>query len=283
MSDQLDARSPNSSCQVRCRAARGSRAPTARRRRRWSRARRCARRGAAATRLTGSTAPIIGTKARPVANGDSPLTRWKYRLKHEDQSVERDIDEQADQRGQREHPVAEQRQRQHRLRRARFLPDEQKRRAPPRPTKPAITNGWSQPSAPPSMMRRRREQPSAAIAAIWPGRSISRCPMARGLAGIAPGQPQPGETDRQVDQKDRAPADQRDQRAADQRSRGQREARAGRPDADRTSARLLVGIGVAEQRQRIRHQDRRRQAPGRRVPRSGSRRRAQARMRARPP
>ena len=85
-------------------------------------------------------------------------------------------------------------------------------------------------------------------------------PRARGLAGKTPGQPQAGKPDRQIDQKDRAPAYQRDQAAADQRTGRQRDARAGRPDGDRASARLVVDIGVAEQRERIRHENGRRHA-----------------------
>src|SRR5665213_2266802 len=79
----------------------------------------------------------------------------------------------------------------------------------------------------------------------------------RGLRGIAPAQPQPGKTDRQIDKEDRAPADQRDQSAADQRPGGKRQARTGRPDADRAATLLVVRIGVAEQRQRVWNQDRR--------------------------
>ncbi|MEZ0054746.1 hypothetical protein ABIF26_000254 [Bradyrhizobium elkanii] len=79
--------------------------------------------------------------------------------------------------------------------------------------------------------------------------------MPRGFTGKAPGEPQAGQADRQVDQKDRAPADQRDQSAADERAGGQRKARARGPDPDRASPRLLVFVGMAEQRQRVRHQD----------------------------
>ena len=48
-------------------------------------------------------------------------------------------------------------------------------------------------------------------------------------------QPQAGETDRQVDQKDRTPAEERDQRAANQGTRSQREARARGPDGNRAA------------------------------------------------
>ncbi|MET4035390.1 hypothetical protein ABMB68_006882 [Bradyrhizobium sp. RT4a] len=100
--------------------------------------------------------------------------------------------------------------------------------------------------------------PNAAIAASWPGRSISRA-RPRGLAGVAPAQPQAGKTDRQVDQEDRAPADQRDQCAADEGTGSERQARSGGPDRHGAATRAGVHIGMIEQRQGIRHQDRRRQ------------------------
>ena len=59
------------------------------------------RRGA--SRLAGSTMPIIGTKASPVATADRPLILLEVEAEHEDQAVEGDVDEEADQRGQREH------------------------------------------------------------------------------------------------------------------------------------------------------------------------------------
>jgi hypothetical protein len=82
----------------------------------------------------------------------------------------------------------------------------------------------------------------------------------RRLAGKAPGQPQSGEPDRQIDQEDRAPSGQRDQRTAEEGARGQRQARACRPHRNRAAARLRIGIGMVEQRQRVRHQDGGRQA-----------------------
>jgi len=78
---------------------------------------------------------------------------------------------------------------------------------------------------------------------------------ARGLAGIARGQPQAGEPNRQIDEEDEAPADQRDQAAADEGTSGQRQTCARRPDADGAAARLVVGIGMAEQREGIRDQN----------------------------
>ena len=46
---------------------------------------------------------------------------------------------------------------------------------------------------------------------------------ARGLRRMTPGEPQAGQSDRQVDQEDRAPADQRDQCSADERAGRQRQ------------------------------------------------------------
>ena len=64
----------------------------------------------------------------------------------------------------------------------------------------------------------------------------------RGFAGIAPGQPETGQTDRQVDQKNRTPPVQRDEAAADQGSCGQRETRTGRPGPDRTAAFAVASL-----------------------------------------
>jgi hypothetical protein len=64
----------------------------------------------------------------------------------------------------------------------------------------------------------------------------------------APCQPQPRQTDRQVDQKDAAPSNVSDQRPAHRRSRRERGARARQPYADRTAAIRRVRIGVVEKR-----------------------------------
>src|SRR6202044_3757772 len=81
--------------------------------------------------------------------------------------------------------------------------------------------------------------------------------LSGGLGGVAPTQPQTREADWQANEKDRAPAAQRDQSATDQRARREREAGAGGPDPHRATALPFIGIGVVQQRQRVRNQDRR--------------------------
>jgi hypothetical protein len=95
--------------------------------------------------------------------------------------------------------------------------------------------------------------PSMPIAAACPGKSSS-C-RARGICCVAPRQPQTAQADRQVDQKNAAPAGELDQSTAGERPGGERKARACRPHADRSPALFLVRISVSEQSKRVRHQD----------------------------
>ena len=174
----------------------------------------------AATRLTGSTAPIIGTKARPGGEGRPAVDLLEVQAEDEDQSVKRDIDQKPDERGEREHAVREQRQRQHRMRCARSWP--RKSAARTKRQNPASTQGLLQPTRPPSMIAPART-PSMPMASRLP-RQIEIALRARRIGGVAPGQPQTGKADRQIDQKDAAPTEQRDQSAANQRPCGEREA-----------------------------------------------------------
>ena len=103
-----------------------------------------------------------------------PVDALEIQAEDEDQAVEGHVDEKADQRRQRKHADARTATAAASVA-ARASPA--RRTASPEPadaTKPAITNALLQPSEPPSMMAPAR-QPSAAMAAIWPGRSISRC------------------------------------------------------------------------------------------------------------
>ena len=98
-------------------------------------------------------------------------------------------------------------------------------------------------------------EPSAAIAAIWPGRSISRSgdrvvSPAKRQVSHRPARPI-GRLTRKIERQPTSVISAPPTNGPAVRARLAPAAQM----ADRAAARFLVGIGVAEQRQRIRHQD----------------------------
>ena len=79
----------------------------------------------AVIRLAGSTMAIMGTKAKARCERRPAIDVLEVETEHEDQAVEGNVEEDPNQSGQREHAMAEQRQRQHRLLRICLAPDEQ--------------------------------------------------------------------------------------------------------------------------------------------------------------
>ncbi len=145
--------------------------------------------------------------------------------------------------------MLKQRQRQHRLRRAPFLHNEQDRQhrrgrqardhERMAPAKRAAFDDRAGKTTKGCDRRALARQIDLALLMSW------------GLGGIAPAQPQAGETDRQIDQEDRPPANQRNQAAANQRPGDQCEAGTGGPNSHRATALFFVRVGVAEQRKGV--------------------------------
>ena len=121
---------------------------------------------------------------------------------------------------------------------------------------PPMTHGSRQPRITDSITAPASE-PSARIAAACPGKIEPVLGGRRGLFRAEQGRHEAQDADGQVDEKDTAPAAHGDEAAADQGTGGERQAGAGRPYRHGAGALARLAIGMVEQGERVRHQDRR--------------------------
>jgi hypothetical protein len=173
---------------------------------------------------------------------------------HEDQPVERDVDEQPDRRRRGEHRPPEQTQRQHRRRAAGLGGDEPEPGEHGEPGE--AEHRWcGEPRG--AADDRRAGQRGEGRDGGELTRQVDAATDGRRLHEPAGGDQHPGDPQRHVDQEQRAPPGDLDEQPAEQRARGQRDARPRRPDPDRAGTGGRRRMRVRDERQRAGHQDRR--------------------------
>ena len=178
----------------------------------------------------------------------------EVQAEHEDQPVERDVDDDTDRRGDRERPDPEQAQRQHRPPPDRFDGHEPAQRdggqteaGQHERVGEAIVTGLDHRPG------QRGQGHDGGQLAGYVQRAVGR---PGGLGGEPHGEQDARQPDRGVDEEDGPPAQRRGEDAAEQRAPGQRDRRPGRPQPHGPCTRPRVIVGVIEQAQRARHQHR---------------------------
>src|SRR5262249_52720116 len=140
-----------------------------------------------------------GCERRPAAD------LLEVQTQHENQAVEGDVEEKPSQSGKREQAMAKQRERQHRLGRARLAPYEQETDHGRR--REARDDEWMAPAERAALDQGASQRAERQDRRDLAGQIDLALREPRRLLPIAPRKPEAGGANRQVDQKDRAPTD----------------------------------------------------------------------------